>query len=211
MNFPDSHPVILDDSSAGFYLRPRYRSERPLDSTLRKVAPGSDAFITETYAAQLAAIFTEWSSSLMRSPRETQAIANLLASTFIGASPLAADSRVVRSSLGLRVQQNQFASQLSLNRQSFLKHWQSAFDLFLQILTAEFQITQMEARSPSSGASLQLEIKVRYELVGTGRGFHREQRVGNWQMTWESSGPDKFHIIRWRVVDETQARSNSPF
>lgn len=211
MNFPDPHPVIPDNSSAGFCLRPRYRSERPLDSTLLKVEPGSDAFISEKYAAQLAAIFSEWSASLMRSPRETKAIANALASTFIGASHLPTDSRVVRSSLDLRVQQNQFANQLALNRESFLKNWQSAFDLFSNILTAEFQITQIEARSPSSGAPLQLEIQVRYELVGIGTGFHREQRVGNWQMTWESSGPDRFHITRWRVVDETRARSNSPF
>jgi tetratricopeptide (TPR) repeat protein len=211
MNLPDPHPAIPDSPNAGFFLHPRYRSERPLDATLLKVEPGRDSFIAEKYAAQLAAIFAQWSASLMRSPRETQAISNSLASTFIGASPLPADSRVVRSSLGLLVQQNQFNSQPALNREGLLKTWQTALDLFSHIVTAEFQITQIDARLPSSGATLQLETQVRYELVGTESGFHREQRVGNWQMTWESFGPDKFHITRWRVLDETHARSNSPF
>jgi tetratricopeptide (TPR) repeat protein len=178
---------------------------------LLQVEPGNDAFITEKYAAQIAAIFAEWSASLMRSPRETQAIASSLASSFIGASPSPTHSRVMRSSLGLRVQQHQFSSQPVLRAESFLKQWQSALSVFSRILTAEFQITHIEAQLHSSDGPLQLETVVRYELVGSGAEFHREQRAGSWRMSWESAAPDKFLLSRWQVLDETRARSNSPF
>src|SRR5436305_14451330 len=42
--------------SAAFVLHPRYRSERPLDAMLLKVQAGSDRFVSEKYADEIAAI-----------------------------------------------------------------------------------------------------------------------------------------------------------
>ena len=46
---------------AAFVLRPRYRSERPLDAMLLKVQAGSDRFISEKYAEEISALLSEWS------------------------------------------------------------------------------------------------------------------------------------------------------
>ncbi|HLZ42078.1 MAG TPA: FG-GAP-like repeat-containing protein [Candidatus Sulfotelmatobacter sp.] len=203
-------PAAPDDSYGGFYLRPRYRSTRPLDAMLGKVEPGNDPFISEKYADQLATILAEWSASLLRSARDTQAIARCLAPNFGAASLLPAESRVIRSSLGLRVQQNHFSDQYTLSAESFLPQWQSVLGVFSRILTAEFQITHLDARASPSTTPTQLETHIRYELVGTGAGFHREHRVGNWHVIWEPAAPGPFRISHWRVLDETQARSDSP-
>jgi len=55
---------------------------------------------------------------------------------------------------------------------------------------------------------------VRYEFVGTGTGFHREQRVGYWDLEWVTysplSAPSKFQLRRWQALEETRSRTSSP-
>jgi tetratricopeptide (TPR) repeat protein/peroxiredoxin len=197
-----------------FHLKPHYRSDRPLDATLLKVQAGLDDFITEKYADQIAAILAEWSASLLRSARETQAIAKVLTADFSGASLKPVESRVVRSSPALEVRRNKFANDITLSRDEFLREWRSSFSAFSEFVTAEFQITGIDAEGPASPSQLpglQLRTRIRYETVGTGAGFYREQRVGNWDLVWElPSSSSAFRIRNWRAVDETQARSSSP-
>lgn len=202
------------DVGGGFQFHPHYRTERTLDATLRKVQAGLDDFITEKYSDQIAGILAEWSASLLRSPLETEAIAKALAADFSGASLHATESRVVRSSSVLQVWQNRFAHQETLSRDGFLREWQSSLRIFSRIVTAEFQITGIDAASaPLSSVSQppsRVQTRVRYEIVGAGVGFAREQRVGNWDLVWEPSASGEFRLRSWHALDETQARSMSP-
>jgi tetratricopeptide (TPR) repeat protein/peroxiredoxin len=200
------------DASSGFHLQPHYRNERPLDATLLKVQAGLDNFITEQYADQIAAVLAEWSTSLMRSPRETQAIAKFLAADFSGTALTPSESRVVHSGAVLEVRQNKFARQETLGRDSFLQQWQSRLSVFTGILTAEFQITSIDTKTPAASFELRprLRTRIRYEIVGTGRGVHREQWVGDWDLEWEPTSSEEFRVRSWNGLEETQARSSSP-
>ncbi len=60
--------------------------------------------------------------------------------------------------------------------------------------------------SPAPLTSGQLQTRIRYELVATGQGFYREQRVGYWQLMWERSTSGEFRIRTWQALDETQSR-----
>src|SRR5947209_13154024 len=82
----------------GFVLRPRYRSERPLDAMLLKVPAGSDRFISEKYAEEIATVLGEWSAALLRTPRSAHVIRASLSRDFRGPSLSAAESTVIRSS-----------------------------------------------------------------------------------------------------------------
>jgi tetratricopeptide (TPR) repeat protein/peroxiredoxin len=200
-------------AGSGFHLQPHYRTERPLDATLLKVQSGLDEFITEKYADQIAEILAEWSASLLRSPGETKAVANALAPDFSGAALQPAESRVVRSDPTLQIRQNKFTAQATLNRDDFLREWKSRLSFFSKIMTAEFQITKIEATKAEDSASRlpeRLQTRVRYEIVGTGAGFYREQRVGNWDMVWTPSAAGEFRLRSCQALDETQARSSSP-
>jgi tetratricopeptide (TPR) repeat protein len=206
-----------NEPGAGFHLQPHYRTGRPLDATLLKAQAGLDDFITEKYADQIATILAEWSAGLLQSPLKTQAIARVLAEDFSGGSLQAVDSRVVRSRSTLNVRESKFSTGAALNREGFLREWRSAFSGFSRILTAEFQIIGIEpaaAEEMASSSALQkmggVRTQVRYEIVGSGAGFHREQRVGNWDLAWEPSSSGEFQVRSWRVLDETQARSRSP-
>jgi hypothetical protein len=80
-----------------------------------------------------------------------------------------------------------FAAETPLGRESFLEEWRSAMGAFSKIVTAEFQVTSIRAVfvQSSPGRPASLETRVRFELVGMGTDFHREQRVGNWGLDWE--------------------------
>ena len=186
-----------------------------------KVQSGLDDFVTEKYADQIAAILAQWSASLLESPRQTQAIANVLAAGFSAASLQPSESLVVRSSSVLEVRKGIFDNQVTQSREGFLRQWQAALGGFLKIVTAEFQITEIDLEGREGAASSatpqvpsdvpsNVETRVRYEIVGTGSGFHREQRIGQWDLTWEPSSSGDFRVRSWRVLDETQARSTSP-
>ena len=54
-----------------------------------------------------------------------------------------------------------------------------------------------------------LQTRIRYEIVGTGAGFYREQRIGTWDLIWESSPSGELRVRGWRAIAETQARSHS--
>ena len=198
---------------AGFHLHPHYRSDRPLDATLLKVQAGLDDFVTEKYADQLAATLAGWSAALLQSPSALQAIARTLDADFSGASLLPLESRVVRLDSMLEIHQNRFRGEGgALARDAFLHELQSYLSVFSSILTAEFQITSVDAGPDSSAkpAQLRIETRVRYEIVGTGADFYREQRVGVWELSWATSASDQFHVRSWRALNETQARSRSP-
>ena len=200
-------------SAAGFQLHPHYRNERPLDATILKVQPGLDDFITEKFADQIAAILEGWKSSLLGSP-DVQRLADALSSDFLGASLQPVESRVVRSGSSLEVHQNKFSAQALLSREAFLRALQSYLTALSKIITAEFQITAIDAGDIAPTASQlpsRVQTRIHYEIVGTGNGFYREQRVGQWDVTWVPSASGEFHVHKWQALEETQARSQVLF
>ncbi|HEV2116672.1 MAG TPA: VCBS repeat-containing protein, partial [Terriglobales bacterium] len=194
-----------------FHLLPYYRTPDPLEATLVQTQPGHDQFVSEKYADQITAILARWSSGLRQSPGELAAIGNVLAANFAGASFQPAESRLVRSAAALEVRQNRFAAQPALGREAFLQHLRSALSPFSRITSAEFQITQINASStPAQERPARLQTRVRYELVGSGRDFYREQRVGHWELEWDASSAGGFQLHAWRPLEETLSRSAAP-
>ncbi len=209
--FPDPHSSEEKlPGRAGFFLRPRYRSDRPLDATLLKVDARLDRFVSEQYADQIAAILAGWSSNLLSSSRDRGALERTLSPQFVGASPKPTESRIVRSSPTIQVRANKFADQPSLDASAFLREWQSSLNSLSQIEVAEFQTTAVDVDEGAASGPLILKTRVRFEIVGKGTGFHREQRVGNWDLSWQQKAGEALRLVRWRVLDETQARSLSP-
>ncbi len=196
-----------------FHLHPHYRTQTPLDATLLKMKAGLDDFITEKYADQIGAILAEWGESLLRSPQDAKAIERVLTSSFLGSSPRPQESRLARPGPAVEAHKLKFARQSSLGRDVFLQEFRSDLGTFSKILTAEFQVTSINAstRPPAAAQSpLQVQTRVRYELVGTGHDFYHEQRVGYWDLAWEADSSGEFRLQSWQALDETRSRSFSP-
>ena len=208
-----SDPRAAFASGCDYHLHPHYRAQRPLDATLLKTQAGLDSFITEKYHDQIAATLAQWNSGLLQSPQDLRAIEVILTPDFSGSSLDPVDSRLVRAGPAVEVRQNKFNSQTSLGRDAFLRQLRAALGVFSKIKTAEFQVTSIEASSASSpDLPTRLRTRVRYELVGTGDGFYREQHAGYWDLEWlsSSSPPGEFKLRRWQAIGETRSRSTSP-
>ncbi|HXR16149.1 MAG TPA: FG-GAP-like repeat-containing protein [Terriglobales bacterium] len=195
------------------HLHPHYRAQTPLDAILLKTQSGLDVFITEKYQDQIAAILADWSSELLQSPQNTQAIEKTLTVDFSGSSPLAIESRLARSGAALEIRQNKFTHANALGRDAFLHDLRSTMSCFSKILTAEFQVVSIDAvpapasisQSPSG-----LRTRVRYELVGSGKTCYREQRVGHLDLEWETSSVGDFRLKNWQTFEETSSRTTDP-
>jgi len=153
-----------------FQLHPQYRVPRPLDALLLKAQSGLDDFPTERYADQIGAILSAWSSRLLESPQDVKAIAEVLLPNFLGASLSPAESRTLRPGPAIVVHSNRFSREAKLNRETFLLELRSSLSRFSKLLTAEFQVTSIDAVAMSAGsaAATQIQTRIRYELLGTG-------------------------------------------
>jgi len=212
-SWSDSPPSLPCDG--GFRLHPHYSTQRPLEATLLKTQADLDDFVSEKYHDRIDAILAEWSSGLLRSPQQVLAIGRSLGADFLGASLRPAESRALRPDAAVEVRQNKFADSTILGRDSFLQELKSSMGGFSEIVTAQFQVTRIEASTTSSSQPFgTVRTRVRYELVGTGDGYYREQRVGSWDLEWEaspsSSAAPEFRLRRWHSLDETRSRSFAP-
>ncbi len=213
-NFASLIPQQSVPPPAEFHLRPQYRSPRAIDSILKYLQPGLDAFVTEKYHDQIAAILKEWSTELAESPQKTTALEKIMTSNFSGASPKPSASRPVSTRSTLQVWEMKFVQDTPLDRDNFLAGWRSSLDSFSKLLIAEFQVTSIRASSPalsSSALPTSLETRIRFALVGTGPGFHREQRIGNWNLEWSVLPTDDLRLQKWRMLDETRSHSLIPY
>ena len=183
------------------HLHPHYRSPLPLDAILARIPPGSDQFITEKYAAEIAAVLETWSSDLRRSPESISAIGNVLAKDFSGVSLASIQSRLVRSG-PINVWKNSFP-ETTVSNETFLRDLKAYLSPFSQIFTAEFQITGIEANLP------RIVMRIRYDLVASGANFHREQRTGYWELEWQEDDSHYF-LKHWKALDETCSRTTAP-
>jgi tetratricopeptide (TPR) repeat protein/peroxiredoxin len=210
--FPtDSFASDLDQSLSGeFHLHPHYRAPMPLDALLLKTQAGLDDFVTEKYADQIAAILAQWNSGFLQSPENVAAFEKVLLPTFSAASLKPVESRIVRPGPPIEVRRNTFSQLPSLGQNAFLEELPSTLSRFTKILTAEFQVTSVNARTMQTTGPGQLSTRVRYEIVGTGRDFYREQLVGSWELLWEASASGEFRLRNWQPMEETQSRSTAP-
>jgi tetratricopeptide (TPR) repeat protein/peroxiredoxin len=206
----DPQGVVSADGE--FHLHPHYRAKLPLEAVLLKTEPSLDQFITEKYADQIVATLAEWSASLRKSPHDTRAVEKAISKDFAGASLKPLESQLSRSNAGLEVRRNQFANTATLGPDAFLNDLRSTLNAFAEIIVAEFQVTSIKAILSNRPASLQ--TRVRYDLVGSGHDFYREQRVGEWDLEWETSPVGdpggELRVRSWRALGETQSRSLAP-
>ena len=185
---------------------------REVDAVLRKVPAGFDEFVTEKYQDQVAALLREWASQLLESPQNTAALEKVISTSFVGSAKTSRWKPIHEDSI-VQVWRGEIGDEPTMPRQSFPADWRSSISAFSKFITAEFQIIAIHAASTPVSAQDQsqlLETEVRFELVGTGSNFHREQRVGNWQISWEISASGELRLHKWKVLDETRSRSQAP-
>lgn len=180
---------------------------------LRKVPAGFDEFVTEKYQDLVAAVLREWSSQLLAAPKSTAALEKVIPTHFSTSSPKASKWKPVRAGTVLKTWQGEFAHEPRLGREDFLADLRAMFSSYSRVITADFQIISIHSLPSSTASSEQsrlLETMVRFEFVGSGAEFHREQRVGHWRISWELLVSGELHLHEWKVLDEARSSALAP-
>jgi len=193
----------------GQQIHPQYRVKLGIEDVLRKVPAGFDEFLNEKYQDEIAAVLNRWSAQLLASPQDTSAIAGAMDSAFGGCSLASVGLPVSFKDGPFTIWQAQYSTSTDVSSNVFLAQLRDSLRGFSKLLTAEFQVTQIQS-APAASGGLSVDTTVRFELVGTGNSFHREQRVGNWEMSWQRLPSGEVRLQKWRVANETRCQSSAP-
>jgi tetratricopeptide (TPR) repeat protein len=194
-------------------LHPQYRLKQGIEAILKKVPAGFDEFVTEKYCDQVAVVLDGWSTQLRESSADISAIAKVLSPNFAGCSLKAAKLLAVQEKFFLKVWKVDYPQETQLGGEAFLLELRSSVAAFAKILTAEFQVVSIRAESPEGpgeAGTVSLAATVRFDVVGVAEAFHREQRVGHWELHWEMNSSGEVRLQQWRVIDETRSQAFSP-
>ena len=164
---------------ADFRLTPHYPAKSPLDDVLRFVDPGTDEYVTEKYAAEIARHLQEWGQELRSGPSPLNVLAKFLDASLKAAPLVPAEEKKLRSGDGVDVFRRTFSSQAVLGRERFLEEIRNSLAPLGRLRTAEFQIAGIEQTADSP---LTVRIDVRYDLVGQHGDTGFEERIGYWLM-----------------------------
>jgi Flp pilus assembly protein TadD/peroxiredoxin len=192
---------------ADFRVTPHYPAKSPLDDVLRKVAPGTDEYITERYAFEIMRLLNEWSQGLKAGPPSLVILAKFLDASLEACSLVPIQQTALRSAYGIDVVRRKFAANTVFGRERFLQEIKTYFASMSRVETAEFEITGIEE---SPGSSSLVRVDIRYDLVGTGADTAREQRVGHWVTQWSRDAANGWRVLRWEATEETLSRARAP-
>jgi len=187
--------------------------KRGIEAVLRKVPAGFDEFVTEKYQDQISAILSQWSAELLQSPQDTTALERVMARSFTAGSLKSSQSRIVNETAPLKLWKVQYPQEANSGKEVFLSELREWLSAFSRLLTAEFQVVGIQTKSEpprTSANSIRLQTMVRFELLGTGAGFHREQRVGHWQLDWESNPSNELRLETFQFLDGARSQSSTP-
>lgn len=180
---------------------------------LKKERAEFDSYPTEIYHDQIANVLEGWAAELRVSPEKTGALERAMSGKFV-ANLLAVNLQARRKKDAVfQVWDAKFQGAPMIGRDEFLAGWRSAVSGFSKLMTVEFQITAIRADAVtpvSAEKGARVQTRVRYEFVGEGRGFYREQWIGNLDLDWEIGPGKELRLHSWRNMEETRSRSQVP-
>lgn len=204
------HPVPGGNASPGFAdlrLSPRYPEKSPLSDILLRVPAGADDYITEKYAVEVESLLNRWGQGLKASLNDHSFLAGCLDPSFEAGSWAAFSEATLRSGFGIDVVRRTFDPAPVLSRGKFLEGVQAWLGPLARVETAEFEIYGIEQTGFSP---LMVRVTIRYDLVAVRHDQRREERVGNWEMSWSRNAGEEWKARSWKATDETLSMAHGP-
>src|SRR5436190_135864 len=187
-----------------FRLTPHYPAKSPLDDVFSRVVPGSDEYIREKYAFEIALLLDEWSQALKSSPPALAVVAKFLDPSIEAGSLVPAQEKILRRRNGIEVFHRRFSTGVVASRERFLQEMKGYLAPISRVQTAEFEIVGIKE---TTGSSPTVQIDIRYDLVGTRTDLGREERIGHWKIDWARDESGAWRAIQWAASEETLSRA----
>jgi tetratricopeptide (TPR) repeat protein len=192
---------------ADLRLTPQYPAKSPLADILALATPGADGYITEKYADEIGFALKKWSDALRAAPAGLTALAESLDDSIEASTLVPAKEIVLRSDYGIHSVRRQFTPDLVRGRDRFIESLRSWLAAPLQFETAEFEIFAIEQ---IAGDALAVRTEIRYDLVSTRSGAHKEEHVGSWRTEWVHSDSGAWKARKWEAGEEIVATAKGP-
>jgi tetratricopeptide (TPR) repeat protein len=188
---------------------PHYPAKSPLDTVLRLAAPGSDEYVTEGYAFELAALLEEWSQHLKLDSPATAILSKFVDSSIQSTALTPIRELPLRPGDRIEVSRREFSLALFPGRERFLQEIKNYLAPLKHVETADFEIYGC---AQAADSALTLEAKIRYDFVGTrndeiGNKQVREERIGSWLTQWSRNESGAWRVSKWIASEETLSRA----
>jgi tetratricopeptide (TPR) repeat protein len=188
-------------------LIPHYPAKSPLEDVLRLVAAGSDEYVTEKYAFEIASHLEEWAAALRRSVDNISEVGKLLDVSIEGSALSATRETTLRTGGGIEVVRRSFRSDVVVGDERFLQQIRTWLGPISRIDVAEFEITAVEEISSASPA---VRSDIRYDIVAQRTDQRREERVGTWRIEWRYHQAAEWKATKWQAGEESVSRTSGP-
>ncbi len=190
---------------AEYRLTPSYPAKSPLEDVFRRVAPGTDEFVTEKYAFEIELILEEWSRTLKATVGDLSILKKSLDSSIEAPSWSSVKEIAVRGGDGIEITRRQFGAKIVPGPDHFLKQFRDYLGPISRVETAEFEITSIEEIAASP---LALRLAIRFDIVATHINGQREERVGYWNTEWFRDPSGAWQARKWEAAEETRGSTN---
>jgi Flp pilus assembly protein TadD/peroxiredoxin len=195
-------------------LTTHYPGKSPFEDVLRLVTPGTDDYVTEKYAFEIARLLDGWSQGLQTSAPALDVVAKFLAPWIEGAL-VSTEDKTVRSANGIEIVRKSFPGSVAQSRDRFLHEIADYFSSLSSVETAEFEIIHLEQ---IADRPLVVRADIRHSLIGRLAGRGREQRIGIWRTQWSRDGSPNsspgawsgWRMVKWQAIEETASRARDP-
>jgi len=197
-----------NDALADYRLAPEYPSNSPLDAMLRLAVPGTDAYLTEKYAAELQVWFTGLRRLITGQPEIAAGdLARNLHESVEGHQLTGAREQKLQPGSGIELRKRYYQGSPRAGKNAFVAHLRTYFASLGRIETAEFEIVRLRRKTATP---LEVDGEVRYSLVGVRPDRSREERIGLWRMTWRQDATAGWSATRWIFTEENSAKCAAP-
>jgi Flp pilus assembly protein TadD/peroxiredoxin len=174
-----------------------------IDKFLQKVQPGSDQFVAEKYAAELEPLLRSWRDSFCSQASDLGAVHGSVFEQIKGSLLHQGAVKSLRSKPPLESERISFPHAESLGRESFLNSLRRYLAAFGKIERADMQVDLINV---SGSAPPRLATQVHYHLIGQLDATRREERTGEWQISWEKDATRGWLVSEWLADTEMRSR-----
>jgi Flp pilus assembly protein TadD/peroxiredoxin len=174
---------------------------------LRLIAPGSDSYRSEKYAAELRTVFETLAKRLRASGVGKPELLELLDPSIEFPAPLLSPGGQASAAGAIDLRKRNHAEGIRRGADLFAADLAAYFSSLGKIATAEFEIVSLTA---AAATPLQLATEVRYSLLGVRPDGRREERIGFWRLGWSQGTSGNWRVTKWESRGETVGNVAAP-
>jgi tetratricopeptide (TPR) repeat protein len=176
-----------------------------LEKFIAKLDPVADDFVGERHAAEIQPVLDSWSSSVRNSARNADVIQLHLSESLSACSLLPSKTVPLRTAPPLETERRIFASQENIGREKFIAEWTAYLAAFASVETFDLQIYGIRV---TGDLPVSVDTDIHFNLVGIAHNGSREQRVGDWRLSWLKQR--HWAVRKWAAESEVRSRLTGP-